>query len=109
MDETDATLDGNWIPPEKVWPGARNDSLSNCVRKEIQHVGHLPSGPSQSGPIRRLGLVHRGENRTTNAPWEIVFKGGKATVPVNQTINGGKWFLLTSDKEFDRERMVMSV
>jgi uncharacterized repeat protein (TIGR02543 family) len=102
MDETDATLEGNWIPPEKVWPGARNDSYRIAYAKKSNLSATYRPDLPKAGPYDVWVWYIAGENRTTNAPWEIVFKGGKTTVPVNQTVNGGKWFLLTSDKEFDR-------
>ncbi len=42
----------------------------------------------------------QGSNRANNAPWTVSYYGGSVTVPVNQQINGGQWFLISSAKPF---------
>jgi uncharacterized repeat protein (TIGR02543 family) len=36
----------------------------------------------------------QGGNRATNAPWSVSYLGGNTNVAVNQTVNGGGWFLI---------------
>jgi chitodextrinase len=41
-----------------------------------------------------------GSNRATNSPYYTVWDGGNATVNVNQTVSGGQWVLLQSNRHF---------
>ncbi|HWI56883.1 MAG TPA: fibronectin type III domain-containing protein, partial [Bacillota bacterium] len=42
----------------------------------------------------------QGGNRSTNAPYALVYSGGSLTVKVNQQANGGQWNLLAAAKPF---------
>jgi hypothetical protein len=42
----------------------------------------------------------QGGNRATNAPWLVSYNGGSVLVPVNQRINGGRWLLIASSRNF---------
>lgn len=42
----------------------------------------------------------QGTNRTTKAPYTVVWNGGSQTIEVNQQSNGGRWNLLVSAKPF---------
>ncbi|MDB6025769.1 MAG: hypothetical protein JWM68_1992 [Verrucomicrobiales bacterium] len=41
-----------------------------------------------------------GTNRTTNAPYTVLFNGGTASSNVNQRVNGGSWWVIASGKNF---------
>lgn len=41
-----------------------------------------------------------GADRPTNAPYTVVYDGGSVAAPANQTLNGGSWNLLASNKPF---------
>lgn len=104
MDETDALLEGKWLPPQGAFGGARNGSYAVS-----QSVAGKPTFSATYRPqIPRTGFYDvwvwylAGENRATGAPWEIACKSGKETISVNQTKNGGDWFLLAAGREFEQ-------
>ena len=41
-----------------------------------------------------------GSNRATNSPFFTQWDGGSATTPVNQTVSGGQWVLIQSNRHF---------
>jgi N-acetylmuramoyl-L-alanine amidase len=53
-----------------------------------------------SGQYDTYVYYRSGANRSTKAPYTVVYKGGQTTFQVNQTINGGQWNLITN-KPFD--------
>lgn len=42
----------------------------------------------------------QGSNRSTMAPFTVVYNGGQQTVAVNQTTGGGQWVTLVTNKKF---------
>ncbi len=42
----------------------------------------------------------QGPNRSTNAPWQVVYNGGITNLTVNQTNNGGGWRLIAAARPF---------
>ncbi len=104
MDETEAELTGWWNSPSKVWNSARYGTykFAACVAEnENSWAIYRPNLP-QSGLYDVWIWYSEGENRATNASWEVTDKNGTKAVGVNQTTNGGTWFRIKEGSLFEQ-------
>lgn len=102
MDNVDADLEGNWQTAT---------SSADRYDKDYKFSSTIPDSRSTASAtytpdIKQAGKYSidlwypRGENRATNAPWVIVFDGGRETVLVNQKREGGQWVRIAKEKPF---------
>lgn len=102
MEVSDAVFEGQWTTNQQAWSGAR----SVQYQFSPTHTGATAAATYQP-KLAKAGLYDiyiwymNGQNRATNAQWEISCKTGKFTVPMNQRDSGRDWVLLSSGKEFD--------
>jgi hypothetical protein len=104
MDETEADLNGWWNSPSKVWGNARYGNYkfaASVAGKENSTAIYRPNLP-KAGLYDVWIWYSEGDNRATNALWEVSAKSGMETMTVNQTTNGGAWLKIAGGKPFDQ-------
>src|SRR5688500_6826904 len=82
MDETEATLEGWWNSPAKIWNSARYGTYqfaASAAGKGNSSAVYRPN-LSQSGLYDVWIWYSEGDNRATNALWEVVSKNGTKTM-----------------------------
>ena len=91
-----------WALSKQKYPGMR-DGSHRFVRalngKSDASATYRPNLPV-AGKYDVYIWYSQGENRTTTAPWTIVYQGGEVKKVVNQQINGGGWFRIANDLPF---------
>lgn len=96
--DSSAALSGFWSNSTSVagYYGANyaHDDNAGKGAKSATFIPNLPAGGSYQVSLR--WTTH--QNRATNAPVDIIHRGGTNTVTVNQTANNGVWVpLLTTN------------
>jgi hypothetical protein len=101
IDNPNAPLTGTWTigttSPDKYG----NDYAFASTAASAATATYTPN-IATPGPYDVYIWYPQGSNRSTNAPWTLVFNGGTTNGAINQTNGGGAWILIASAKPFAR-------
>lgn len=94
IDNPSATMVGDWTTGTMSTDKFGTDYYFQSTKGNGSAYIEFRPNLQASGNYQVYEWHPEGTNRTTDAPVEITFNGGKQTVTVNQRINGGRWVLL---------------
>jgi hypothetical protein len=85
---------GSWSPSSSIggynYTDYYNDGNSGKGTKKVRYTPNIP----QTGIYSVYMIWAASSNRATNVPVSIIHSAGTSSYIVNQTANGGKWYLL---------------
>ena len=102
VDNRDAEFSGQWSVSERAWPGTRYEDyhFSTAIAGEPTATAIFRPNLPKTGLYDVYIWYASGSNRATNALWEVVSTDGTVSRHVDQTVNGGTWVLIASNRLF---------
>jgi hypothetical protein len=101
IDNTGAALTGSWSTGALSADKYGGDYNFLSVTASAGTATYTPN-IATPGPYDVYVWYPEGTNRSTNAPWTLVFNGGTTNGGVDQTTGGGGWRLIAAAKPFAR-------
>jgi len=100
LDNTDATFTGSWTTGTMSTDKYGSDyRFTNGQATEDSTATWRPNIPAPAYYDVYVWYP-QGSNRSTAAPYKVVYYGGSVVVPVNQTSGGGAWHKIASATPF---------
>jgi hypothetical protein len=95
------TMVGKWYPGKRK-QGRYGEShmCANTVSEAATATAYYRPTIQKSGIYDVYIWYSEGPGRSSRAPWVITYDGGVFTNKVDQTINGGDWYLLAANLRF---------
>ena len=96
MDNPAATYSGSWTTATSSTDKYGADyRYASTASSETAWAKWTPTINS-AGSYNVYVWYPQGSNRSTKAPYTVYYSGGNVLIQVNQTINGGRWNLITT-------------
>lgn len=99
MDNPSAALAGTWSLGAASLDKFGNDYIFATANASAATATYTPA-ITTPGLYDVFVWYPQGGNRSTNAPWTLVFDGGVITGAVNQTTGGGAWRQVATNRPF---------